>query len=326
MSKKYVISLCQTLLLKILNRFGLVCLFIFLGCFKLYSQVVIYDNEGNSYNTVTIGSQVWMKENLKTRTYNDGTSIVRIDSNSGWYSNFTTPAYTVYNNDNSLINDYGILYNWLAATNSKGVCPAGWIIPSLADWDAMIDYLGGSDVAGGKLKQTGYEFWSSPNSAATNSSGFTAIPSGMRAAATGEFYHLGKLAAWWTSTEYDDENAYIRNVWYNSGEIERGMGKFVGFSVRCINDEPLSLINEQNIDINVYPNPTTGIINISIPKSFSSSEIRIIDLEGRLVNKFLNSNSENISVNLSNMPNGLYFVYVYSADRLIAIQRFIIER
>ena len=139
----------------------------------------IKDIDGNKYKTVTIGTQVWMAENLKTTKFNDGTPIPMVKENDAW-ANLTTPAFSWYNND-SIDNkrNYGALYNWYTVSTNK-LCPVGWHVPTEAEWATITAYLGEVGLAGGKLKDAGTVHWRTPNTGATNESGFTALPGGYR--------------------------------------------------------------------------------------------------------------------------------------------------
>jgi uncharacterized protein (TIGR02145 family) len=150
----------------------------------------VTDVEGNVYNTVTIGNQTWMKENLKVTKYRDGTAI---GTTTASIPNDSSSKYQwAYNGAESNVSTYGRLYTWYAATDSRGVCPSGWHLPTNAEWTTLITYLGES-VAGGKMKEAGTTHWISPNTGATNSSGFTALPGGYRngSAAFGSMGHSG---------------------------------------------------------------------------------------------------------------------------------------
>ena len=196
----------------------------------------VIDIDGNVYNTVTIGSQVWMAENLKTTKYNDGTAIPLVTDSTSW-SNLTTPGYCWYNNDEAgYKNVYGALYNWFTVNTGK-LCPIGWHVPTDAEWTTLTDYLGGESVAGGKLKETGTTHWLSPNTGATNETGFTALPGGYRAG-SGYFNHVGSYGHWWSATEGSAGNAWGRYVGYdNSNVYGLSDSKQAGFSVRCVKDQ-----------------------------------------------------------------------------------------
>ena len=136
------------------------------------------DLDGNVYHPVSIGSQVWMAENLKTTQLNDGTPILNATGNTAWvYA--SSPAYCWFNDSVTYKTSYGALYNWTAASNSK-LCPSGWHVPDDAEWTALSNSLGGNNFSGGKLKETGSTHWASPNIVADSSSGFAALPGGYR--------------------------------------------------------------------------------------------------------------------------------------------------
>lgn len=207
----------------------------------------ITDFDGNVYNTVIIGTQTWMAENLKVSHYPDGTTIQLVEDNSAWEKlNFADKAYCYYNNNSSNGDTYGALYTWAAAMNGanssdanpsgvQGVCPDDWHLPSDTEWTQLTDYLGGESVAGGKLKETGTTHWNSPNNGATNESGFTAIPGGLRHAVL--FLGLSTNALFRSSTEYSSSDVWDRSLRYDySGVSRSNSDKTLGFSVRCVKD------------------------------------------------------------------------------------------
>lgn len=200
---------------------------------------ILSDIDGNTYNTVIIGSQTWMTENLKTTTYRDGTAIPNIIDRVQWYE-ATTPGYCWYNNSITYKDSYGALYNWYAVNTGK-LAPTGWRVPTLEDWTQLANYLGGDSLAGGKLKEAGFAHWESPNTGASNSSGFTALPAGYRNsyAETADFLDVGYRAWWWSATESESfpEDAWLSNIMYNYSYLYTNDGaKHPGFSVRCIKD------------------------------------------------------------------------------------------
>jgi uncharacterized protein (TIGR02145 family) len=207
-------------------------LFISIASVALDAQTV-KDIDGNVYNTVTIGTQVWMAENLKTTRYNDSTEIPLISDNKSLKA-ILAPAYSWYNDDIANKNLYGALYNWYTISTNK-LCPAGWHVPDYEDWRTMTKNLkGGEGVKGGKLKETGTTHWKSPNKGATNSSGFSALPGGFR---NGIFHDIGNYGGWWSSTETSSERAYYRGLLYNHSTFGSGEShKAYGFSVRCLRD------------------------------------------------------------------------------------------
>jgi uncharacterized protein (TIGR02145 family) len=199
----------------------------------------ISDADGNVYNTVIIGTQIWITENLKTTKYNDSTRIPNIIDNTAWAA-LSTPAYCWYDNNVSNQTIYGALYSWYvvdaASNGGKNVCPSGWHVPSDDEWTTLTTFLG--DNAGGKMKETGTIHWSSPNTGATNSSLFTALPSGYRYS-DGKFYSMGNSCEMWSRTPYDANSAYRYTLGYDYSYVDRsriyGLKRY-GFSVRCIKD------------------------------------------------------------------------------------------
>ena len=209
----------------------------------------VTDIDGNVYNMITIGPATWIKENLKTTKYNDGTSIPLVTGNTAW-ANLLTPAYSWYNNDIATYkNTYGALYNWYTVNTGK-LCPTGWHVPTNDDWNTLITFLGGLSTSADKLKETGTIHWIS-NANATNSSGFTAVPGGFRAYSLGNngvFYNIGVGTMWWSSsadimggiiTYVEISNdSYGRTRFSNivNFPVAGSSAGSYGLSVRCIKD------------------------------------------------------------------------------------------
>jgi uncharacterized protein (TIGR02145 family) len=197
----------------------------------------VKDIDGNTYKTITIGSQVWMAENLKTTKLNDGTAIPNVAEKTAWLNNLTG-AYCWYNNDAGSNKTNGVLYNWYTVSTGK-LCPAGWHVPSTDEWETMFTYLGGKNIAGGKLKESGTTHWINPNVGATNETGFSALPVGICGGRDGAFFSNGECCFWWSSTVvgYDVESAFCifiynyENQAHNTTRVLKS-----GFSVRCIKD------------------------------------------------------------------------------------------
>ena len=199
----------------------------------------ITDVEGNSYKTVYIGTQQWMAENLKTSKYNDGSSIPNVTDNTEW-SNLSTGAWCNYENSDSLGRIYGKLYNWYAVSatsnGNKNVCPSGWHAPTDAEWTVLTDYLGGANVAGGKMKDDIFINWVSPNIGANNNSLFKGIPAGNRFM-DGNFNYVGRFICWWTLSEAAADASWSRILYNNNITTDRGYSnKNLGFSIRCLKD------------------------------------------------------------------------------------------
>ncbi len=196
--------------------------------------VTMRDADNNVYETVTIGTQIWMDENLKVTRYKDRTTMTLNSSDAGW-SNSTTGSFCWYGNNEANKNVYGALYNW-NAVNSGKLCPDGWRVPTDADWTILTDYLGGLTGNGGKLKTTGTSQWAAPNAGATNSSGFSARPGGYRYF-TGAFAGMTYGADWWSATEFSADKAWVRGVNSNGTNIARYNDfKRNGFAVRCVKE------------------------------------------------------------------------------------------
>jgi uncharacterized protein (TIGR02145 family) len=211
----------------------------------------VTDIDGNVYNVVQIGNQCWMKENMKTTKYRNGDSIPTNLSNSSW-SATTSGAYAIYNS--AVVNDsiYGKLYNWYAVADPAGLCPTGWHVPGVGEWNELVKFLDpGADttsnfvyqsqIAGGFMKatgtvQAGTGLWEDPNFGATNSSGFSGLPGGFRNY-DGTFKSLGLVGYWWSSTQDSSTNAGGRGLHNNNAYVYRAnYGKGAGFSVRCVRD------------------------------------------------------------------------------------------
>lgn len=219
------------------------------SCKKNKEEVINYgpsergtvtDIEGNVYKTIKLGTQWWMAENLKTTKYNDGTAIPLVTDSAAW-ANLTTPGYCWYNNDAATYKStYGALYNWYVVYTGK-LAPTGWHVPTDAEWTILTTYLGGKDIAGGKMKSTGTieagtGLWHSPNTGATNESGFTAVPAGHRDS-SGTFVFVGKNTYWWSSSAYFIPLAWYRYLGYYGSSVGRdGNYGYYGYSVRCLRD------------------------------------------------------------------------------------------
>lgn len=207
----------------------------------------VTDIDGNVYQSVTNCNQTWTKTNLNVSKYTDGTPIPQVTDPTQW-ANLTTGGWCYYNNTTANGTTYGKLYNWYAvsgiynsasATNPalrKKLAPTGWHIPTDSEWTQFIDCLGGSTVAGGKMKSTGTTLWQSPNTGATNISGFSGLPGG---STFGASYNIGSDGYWWSSSEanFAPLSSWVYFLGYNSGNIYGdNNSKEFGYSVRCLKD------------------------------------------------------------------------------------------
>jgi uncharacterized protein (TIGR02145 family) len=199
------------------------------------------NDDGNTYASVSIGNQVWMKENLKTTKYNDGTAISEITENNDWKTFGIGAGYCWYQNDQSTYKDkYGALYNW-EAVNSNKLCPVGWHVPSDTEWQQLQAFLsqnGHHNEEGTALKTTAEwtDQWGNPLGQGTDNYGFSAYPAGARTE-TGAFTNKGMSSTWWTSNEFSDAAAISYGVSaYNNFLSKGSSSKSFGRSVRCIKD------------------------------------------------------------------------------------------
>ena len=207
----------------------------------------VTDIDGNVYQTVKIGNQWWMAENLRVTHYRNGKAILKVTDNTSLVR-MGNAAYCVYDNDDSNANTYGLLYNWYAVDDSNNIAPSGWHVATDEEWKELevhlgmsqneVDYPGPRGTAIGlKLKETGTTHWNSPNSGATNESGFTALPGGIRFWYDGQFMGINTSGMWWTATEATFVFSWYRQLGYNYSEVFRGnTNKTDYFSVRCIKD------------------------------------------------------------------------------------------
>jgi uncharacterized protein (TIGR02145 family) len=189
--------------------------------------------DGKTYNTVLIGTQCWMAQNLNVGT--------RIDRNTNMTNNSIIEKYC-YNDDENNCNTYGGLYQWDEAMQysttegAKGICPAGWHLATDAEWTTLTTFLGGADVAGGMMKEAGTAHWYASSAGATNSSGFTTLPGGCRYL-WNNFYDLTYFAYFWSSSQSDATLAWIRDITYNHEGVSRYTSPSTyGFSARCLKD------------------------------------------------------------------------------------------
>lgn len=208
------------------------------GSVKSFSTALskVIDIDGNEYKIVTIGSQTWMAENLKTTHYRNGDEI-NDGTGAGTVSGEEAPKYWfVYDDDLDNVSPYGMLYTWYTVNDGRSICPEGWHVASDKDWAILRDYLGSENVAGGKLKESGTAHWATPNKRATNQIGFTALPGGYRQNYQA-FAHIGEIGYWWTATEESAHYGFLYSMSYDTNDLtEERSFKALGYSVRCIRD------------------------------------------------------------------------------------------
>ncbi|MCW3786234.1 FISUMP domain-containing protein [Plebeiibacterium sediminum] len=209
----------------------------------------LVDVDGNVYETIVIGNQTWMAENLRVTKYSDGTEIPLVVENNAWgdlQDGNVDKAYCFYDNDEEEYGgDYGALYTYAAAmngaplieVNTQGVCPDGWHIPSESEWHELFDYVGGVVTAGGYLKETGTSHWKKTESDVTNEYYFNALPGGSRYLYDGTFDRITSVGYWWSSSENTEYDAYAVSLSNSTLGVYTSLyGKSYGFSVRCVED------------------------------------------------------------------------------------------
>jgi uncharacterized protein (TIGR02145 family) len=291
---------------KLIKPFLLVLFIALFHGFGKGQTVVDYD--GNVYDTVVIGSQVWLKENLKTTHYNNGIPIPNVTDMGTWGS-LTTGARCYYDNDSVGYDSvYGSLYNFYAVKDASGLCPEGWHVPADAEWTALENFLGGSGIAGGKMKESGTLHWLPPNAGATNSSGFTGLPGGMRTQAN-IFQTIGENGLWWSSTAYGSL-AWSRYLWYMNAGVDRNpTPKTLGLSIRCMKDVSVGVESYgQTGKFRIYPNPSKGRFIIeNADDQLITLTVRSLNGEQIMVRMVTGKSNE---IDISSFAKGTYFLTV----------------
>jgi len=313
-----------------------------LGMTGLQAQTSVTDYDGNVYNTVTIGTQVWMKENLRTTHYANGTAIPLVTGSINWMNvAITSKAYCWYNDDIANKTVYGALYTWTAAMNGsastinnpsgiQGVCPTGWHLPSEPEWAQMENFLadngynydgttgGGRDkIAKALASSSGWI--SSSNTGAVgnndftlyrNKSNFTALPGGLRSQ-DGAFFSIEKNGSWWLSSESSSTLAKYRYIYYSYTRVViDDYDKDFGFSVRCVKDQTTTdtddFSNFQNQAFRVYPNPITDYLIVDLTNVNYEGEIFILTLEGKVLHAESTAEKGLVKIELASLPCGIY--------------------
>jgi len=245
---------------------------------------------------------------------------------------------TLLHNDPGNDSVYGKLYNWWAVMNGasptnavpsniQGICPTGWHVPSESEWDTLIIALGGESLAGGKMKDT--ILWDSPNTGANNSSGFSALPGGVRGS-MGKFLYEKKYGYWWSTREFDLTNAYINRVYYNKSNSNNSFVlKMAGYSARCVKEKGTTTGNIQKdhdeVVIKIYPNPFNHLTTVDIKKAQDEAfNIIVYDISGKMVLNYFNLKNNKITLNMNTLEKGIYFMELHLKGK-VYIEKLLIK-
>ncbi len=297
----------------------IVLLFIIFFVLILQNQAqTVTDIDGNVYNTVTIGTQTWMAENLKVTHYRNGDSIPYVTDSLGWMNIlFDTGAYCYYNCDTNLRAVYGNIYNPYSIIDSRHLCPEGWHVPTEAEWQTLSDFLGGQYVAGGKIKEVDTTHWKSPNTGATNESGFTGLPGGCK---SGWYMGMGDIGEWVTfaseDTTFGIVTIYNSYAWFSimMGTPWWPVNEYNGNSVRCICDSTVIQIHKinNNEGMHIYPNPAKDKITINYAGR-EDMNMFIYNIVGECVLKRELNNTTN-EIDIRSLSEGMYIIKIAGAQ------------
>ncbi len=278
---------------------GTIGLILILYIGNIHGQPLV-DIDGNIYQTIQIGGQTWMQENLKVLHYPDGSAINNVSA---------------YEDSDSLAAIYGMLYDWDAAMNytttekAQGVCPDGWHIPSDDEWTQLANFLGGSAVAGGKMKESGTTHWSSPNVAATNESGFTALPAGEYDDT--HYQLLSQYFVVWSSTQSNASFAKYRYLSYQDGELHPyNYYKSFRYSVRCLKNEAVGMNMHHTPGLKVYPNPVDYLIYFDQEAAIlQQKEVTVYNHMGKKMMDFKLRTNHHVE-DMGTLAAGIYFLKI----------------
>lgn len=265
------------------------------------------DVDGNSYPVVQIGNQCWMANNLATARYANGDSIPHVPY--AWYAQ-TNGAWCAY--DNLEANDtlYGKLYNWFTVADTRSLCPTGWHMPTDADWYPVINTYGGASTAGGALKAVS-PLWLPPNADATNSSGFTGLPGGVRSD-MGSFINVGTDGFFWSATDQQSTSAWSWHLHHDWGGVDHGgVLKQAGLSCRCVYDQLVGIEEDRVLPLlAAFPNPTTGMVQVDLQGAIANYEV--FDAFGRSATRGRLQTGLN-AIDLTACAPGVYHLQVEGA-------------
>jgi uncharacterized protein (TIGR02145 family) len=281
-----------------------------------YGQVT--DVDGNAYKTVVIVDLVWFAENLKVTRFQNGDSIPNVSDSVTWRG-LTGPGMCSYRNDASYDCPQGKLYNYFVATDPRNPCPFGWRVPSITDFNKLINFFdstanGGApsslpNNAGGFLKSAGLTYWQAPNVNATNASGFSALPNGSRAD-IGAFSTSNKQSAgyWYTTQVGPGMGFFLELAFTQDYAVRNAYWARYGICLRCVTDQSSATTNEmESSDLNVFPNPASESIHVGVGSAMIGQDYIIYDLTGRITLTGI-LDSENMTISIAGLPVGMYFL------------------
>ena len=296
-----------------------ICLLVGLFLSLTMQAQTVTDIDGNVYTTVNIGTQVWMAENLETTRFRDGSGIPMIADSSSW-GNSGHPGFCWYANASVYKDKLGALYNWHAVGSGK-LAPEGWHVPDEQEWNVLVDYLGGPLFAGGKMKsretvEVGSGYWFTPNTGATNQSGFSGLGAGAREM-DGQFHYFFSQGFWWTATGDSTGFATYRQLSYNYPDVVRGyLKRQTGMSVRCIKDSEQGLDDEgSETSLRIWPNPVQDHLILDNEKG-RWREITIFGVLGEQVLR-VKLEGSTIRIDVHALSKGIYFVAVTGLNKTV---------
>jgi len=300
----------------------------------------VTDVDGNTYATIAIGTQVWMAENLRTSKYSNGSPIPNVTDGNQW-GNMSSGACSSYNNNNTYDNPYGKFYNWYATVDPRNLCPIGWHVSSEYDWNVLTSFIQPSanttnigeicTTCAIKIRTQDNFYWASSDTVQYNSTGFSALSAGDRATSAGGptsgtnywFYNnRSNIGRFWTVDQNTLTDGWARIIQYflSYSEIGRYNGdtKKRGYSVRCVNDFPNSIIenkNDRNINLKTYPNIAEDFINVEYSLNEKENiKISLLNIEGKTIKVFGNENQtvgfKRIFLDVTDIPSGIYMLKI----------------
>jgi uncharacterized protein (TIGR02145 family) len=314
---------------------------------EIFCQGIVYDIDGNFYDTVHVGNQVWLKENLKVSRFNNGDPIIETTSLYDWWSytnlqspNYGTPIQTYYNMDTSLLNRYGRFYTWYVAGDNRNVCPTGWKVPSYMDYYEMFSFVDSTtldlldyndyyvndgvmnDQSGKKFLSN--QFWDDQNLSGNNQTRWSGLPGGFIHLTWSEEFQYSNIMyfgdgfanGFWTkdTVEWDMDGGFevrAKSIHIMGDYIRMyPSGRGLGSSIRCIKDDTSSGFYEEiKLEPSIYPNPTNENVTFVSDDSFSGQTYELYEINGQLIGSGEITSTQQ-TINMSDQPTGVYMLKV----------------